>query len=50
MAKVRSKNKCTGVEEEIKDLYWFEENGVRDWDGKGMHEDFEFRFEVGFVD
>ena len=31
---------------EIKDLYWFEENGVRDFDGEGHHyERYLFKFE-----
>ena len=29
---------------EITDLYWFEENGVHDFDGQGHYERFTFRF------
>jgi len=35
-----------GVEYEITDLYWFEENGVHTFDGEGSHgEKYKFRFE-----
>jgi hypothetical protein len=34
-----------GREEEITDLYWFEENGVHDWGGETYHgEKYSFRF------
>lgn len=43
---IYAKSLKTGDEYEIKDLYWFEENGVSEWDGIGHHERFEFRVEL----
>ena len=33
-----------GVEFEVTDLYWFEENGVHDFSGVGHWETYSFRF------
>ena len=38
----------TGVEKPITDLYWFEENGVHDFDGEGHLSQYKFR--VNLVD
>jgi hypothetical protein len=39
-------DKKTGEREEITDLYWFEENGVHDFSGKGHHTDYIFEFKA----
>ena len=36
-----------GIEEEITDLYWFEENGVHDFSGDGPYTKYKFRFVFG---
>jgi hypothetical protein len=42
-----SKSDPDGVEEEITDLYWFEEGGVHDFGGEGNGDDYTFRFQIG---
>jgi len=40
-----------GEEQEITDLYWFEENGVHDWVGETYtREKYKFRFLFGVSD
>ena len=39
-------NTKTGVEEPIEDLYWFEENGVHDFDGEGHYSRYKFRMNL----
>ena len=39
-------NVKTGVEEPITDLYWFEENGVHDFDGEGHFSQYKFRMNL----
>lgn len=42
--RIIARSQKTGKEEEITDFYWFEENGVHGWDGKGHHDTYTFRF------
>ena len=39
-------NTKTGIEEPITDLYWFEENGVHDFDGEGHFSQYKFRMNL----
>jgi hypothetical protein len=39
-----------GIEEEIKDLYWFEEQGVHSFAEGGYFERYTFRFELTLTD
>lgn len=34
----------------IEDLYFFEENGVRGWDGEGHYDDYDFMLPTGLAD
>ena len=36
----------TGETEIIDDLYWFEENGVHDFSGEGLHGDYKFEISI----
>ena len=44
MIKIFATSATTGERFQISDLYWFEENGVQDWNGQG-HDD-KFTFEI----
>ena len=44
MIKIFATNTTTGERFEITDLYWFEQNGVHDWNGQGHNESFTFEF------
>ncbi len=39
-----------GKREEITDLYWFEEEGVHDFNGRGAHYDYSFEIHIGESD
>lgn len=36
----------TGEKEVIKDLYWFEENGVHDFEGRGHNTNYQFEISL----
>ena len=44
MIRIFATSANTGERFEISDLYWFEENGVRDWNGQGHDDNFTFEF------
>ena len=44
MIRIFATSANTGERFEISDLYWFEENGVRDWNGQGHDDRFTFEF------
>ena len=47
MIRIFATSANTGERFEISDLYWFEENGVRDWNGQGHDDNFTFEFYLG---
>ena len=44
MIRIFATNTTTNERFEITDLYWFEENGVHDWNGEGHWDNFTFEF------
>ena len=48
--KFRAWDKDRKYMDEIGDLYWFEENGVRDWDGSGHYADWVIMQSIGKTD
>ena len=44
MIKIFATNTTTNERFKITDLYWFEENGVHDWNGEGHWDNFTFEF------
>ena len=44
MIRIFATSANTGERFEISDLYWFEENGVHDWNGQGHDDRFTFEF------
>ena len=43
---IGSRTHCLKEREEISDLYWFENEGVEDFDGRGLYHTYIFEIEI----
>jgi hypothetical protein len=48
--KIFAEDIATGEREEIEDLYWFEENGVHNFDGRGHNHGYKITMECTVPD